>query len=56
MGLLFVGGVMNLLWVAALAGFILLEKAVARGPWLSRVAGVALIGWALYLFRSALTG
>lgn len=56
MGLLFVGGVMNLLWVAALAGFILLEKAVARGPWLSKVAGMVLIGWALYLFRSALAG
>lgn len=49
MGLLFVGGVMNLLWVAALAGFVLLEKAVARGPWLSRVAGLVLIAWALYL-------
>ncbi len=55
MGLLFVGGVMNLLWVAALAVFILLEKAVARGPWLSRVAGLALILWGLYLFRAGLT-
>lgn len=55
MGLLFVGGVMNLLWVAALAAFILLEKAVARGPWLSRVAGVALIGGGVYLLRSSLT-
>lgn len=56
MGLLFVGGVMNLLWVAALAGFILLEKAVAQGPWLSRLAGLALIGWAVYLLQSGLTG
>ena len=55
MGLLFVGGVMSLLWVAALAGFVLLEKAVARGPLLSRVAGLALIGWAVYLLRSGLT-
>lgn len=52
MGLLFVGGVMNLLWVAALAGFVLLEKAVARGPWLSRVAGLGLIIGALYLLHS----
>jgi predicted metal-binding membrane protein len=52
MGLLFAGGVMNLLWVAALAGFILLEKAVARGPWPSRLAGVVLIGWGLYLLRA----
>lgn len=55
MGLLFVGGVMNLLWVAALAVFVLLEKAVARGPWLSRAAGLGLIGWAVYLLRSGLT-
>jgi len=48
--------VMNLLWVAVLAGFILLEKAVAQGPWLSRLAGLALIGWAVYLLRSGLTG
>jgi len=56
MGLLFVGGVMNLLWVAALAGFILIEKAVARGPWLSRLVGVGLTGWGLFLVTSALAG
>ena len=54
MALLFVGGVMDLLWVAGLAVFVLLEKAVARGPWISRVSGVALILWALYLLRSGL--
>ncbi len=54
MGLLFVGGVMNLLWVAALAAFVLLEKAVARGPWLSRVAGIALIVWGGYLLSTGL--
>jgi len=43
MGLLFVGGVMNLLWVAAVAVFVLAEK-VTRGPWLARVAGLAFIG------------
>ena len=54
MALLFVGGVMDLLWVAGLAVFVLLEKAVAWGPWISRVSGVALILWALYLLRSGL--
>lgn len=54
MGLLFVGGVMNILWVAALAGFILLEKAVAQGPWLSRMAGLTLVGWGLYVLQSSL--
>lgn len=43
--LLFVGGVMNLLWVALIAAFILAEKTVPRGEWLSYGAGAALIGW-----------
>ena len=38
--LLFVGGVMNLLWVALIAAFILAEKTVPRGEWLSYGAGV----------------
>jgi len=41
--LLFFGGVMNLLWVAALAAFVLAEKLVPRGRFLSRAAGAALI-------------
>jgi predicted metal-binding membrane protein len=49
MALLFVGGVMNLAWVAALAVFVLAEKALARGRWLSRVSGVVLILWAVWL-------
>jgi predicted metal-binding membrane protein len=53
MGLLFVVGVMNLLWVAVLAVFVLLEKTVLRGPWPGRVTGVTLIGWALYLLRAS---
>jgi predicted metal-binding membrane protein len=43
--LLFVGGVMNLLWVALIAAFILAEKTVPRGAWLSYSAGIALISW-----------
>jgi predicted metal-binding membrane protein len=39
MALLFVAGVMNLLWVAAIAGFILLEKVAPAGPQAGRVAG-----------------
>lgn len=52
MGLLFVVGVMNLLWIALLAIFVLIEKTAVRGPWLGRVTGLALIVWALYLLRS----
>jgi predicted metal-binding membrane protein len=43
MGLLFFGGVMNLLWVAGLTLFVLLEKVVPRGAWLGRLAGCGLI-------------
>ncbi len=45
MALLFVGGVMNLLWVAVLAGFVLVEKIAPPNPWLPRLAGTALIAW-----------
>jgi predicted metal-binding membrane protein len=48
MALLFVGGVMNLLWVAALAVLVLLEK-VVPGRWLSYASGGALIAWGLFV-------
>ncbi|MBE1207807.1 DUF2182 domain-containing protein [Aminobacter carboxidus] len=43
MAILFAVGIMNLLWVAAIAAFILLEKLVGPSRLLSRVAGVGLI-------------
>jgi predicted metal-binding membrane protein len=43
MGLLFVGGLMNLLWVAAIAALILLEKTVPLADTGARVVGAALI-------------
>ena len=43
MGLLFVGGVMNLLWVAAITAFVLLEKLLPVGARSGRLAGVALV-------------
>jgi predicted metal-binding membrane protein len=43
MGLLFVGGVMNLLWIAAIAVFVLLEKTIPFGDMSGRVAGAAMI-------------
>jgi len=49
MALLFVGGVMNLLWVALLAGSVLLEKVVQAGQWVSRAIGVLTIGWGAWL-------
>ncbi len=45
MGLLFFGGVMNLYWIAGLALFVLLEKTVPAGHWLSYGTGLALMAW-----------
>lgn len=42
MALLFVAGVMNLLWVAAIALFVFAEKIFPQGDVLSRVAGIGL--------------
>jgi len=53
MGLLFVGGVMNLLWIAALTVFVLAEKAFSRSAWGSRVAGLAMIAVGAWLFARA---
>jgi len=49
MALLFVGGVMNLTWIALIAGFVLLEKVVARGMLVSRLAGSLLLVWGVTL-------
>lgn len=43
--LLFAGGVMNLVWIAGLAGLVLLEKLTPWGPTLS--------GWSAFLFAAA---
>jgi predicted metal-binding membrane protein len=43
MGLLFVGGVMNVLWIAAIAIFVLLEKTIPFGDISGRFAGAAMI-------------
>lgn len=50
--LLFVGGVMNLLWVAALAVLVLMEKLPAQGNFLARATGTALMaGGVLLIYR-----
>src|SRR5579863_3912713 len=43
MALLFVAGVMNLLWVAIIALFVMAEKIFPHGELLARVAGIALM-------------
>jgi predicted metal-binding membrane protein len=44
MSLLFVAGVMNLIWVAILTTAVAVEKLLPRGEWLARGFGVLLIG------------
>lgn len=43
--LLFVGGVMNFAWIAGIALFVLAEKLLPAGHWISRGVGVLLVVW-----------
>jgi predicted metal-binding membrane protein len=52
MALLFVLGVMNVVWIAALAAFVLLEKTFPRIVWVGRISGAVLIAWGAGLLLS----
>ena len=54
MALLFVAGVMNLAWVAVIAGFVLVEKLLPVGRLVSHASGAVLIGWGLWTLVAAL--
>ncbi len=55
MSLLFVAGVMNILWIAALSLLVGLEKLLPRGIWLSAATGLILTAWgALVIARGAI--
>lgn len=45
MALLFVGGVMNLIWVVGLTLLVAGEKLLPGGFWLARLSGMAMIAW-----------
>lgn len=49
MTLLFVGGVMNILWIAAITIFVLLEKLLPLGALVSRIAGAGCIAAGAWL-------
>ena len=53
MALLFVGGVMNVVWIALLGLLVLLEKLTPFGGWIARAAGLAFIaaGAGMLVFR-----
>lgn len=43
MAMLFVAGVMNLLWVATITAFVLVEKVAPHGDVVGRIAGLVLV-------------
>ena len=49
MCLLFAFGVMNLLWVACVSGFVLLEKVTSANQLVSRLGGLVFIVWAAWI-------
>ena len=53
MTVLFVVGVMNLWWVAAITLFVLLEKLIVRAQWLRYASGALLIAWGAWLAFAA---
>lgn len=52
--LLFVGGVMNLLWVAVIAAVVLAEKLLPAGPMTAKFAGALLVVFGVYVVSIAL--
>jgi predicted metal-binding membrane protein len=53
MGLLFVAGIMNLVWVAAITVLVLLEKLAPGGRRIGRAAGLVLVLAGAWLFGRA---
>ena len=49
MALLFVAGIMNLLWVAIITLFVLVEKVSQGAKWIPYVAGFVLITYGVLL-------
>jgi predicted metal-binding membrane protein len=52
MALLFVGGVMNVLWIAAIAIFVLAEKIIPAGRVIARVAGAGFVAGGAWLLTA----
>jgi predicted metal-binding membrane protein len=51
---LFAVGVMNLVWVAAIAAAVLTEKLLPAGRLFSRIVGTALVAWGVFLIGDPL--
>ena len=55
MALLFVGGIMNVLWIVLLALFILLEKVAPWGRLIASLAGTVLIAAGAWLLSMGMS-
>lgn len=53
MALLFAGGVMNLVWIAGLAIFVLIEKLAPHGQWIARTGGALCMGGGIWILAAA---
>ena len=53
MALLFVAGVMNLLWMGLVTAFVLTEKVTPKGDIFGRVGGVGMMIWGIFLILLA---
>jgi predicted metal-binding membrane protein len=55
MGLLFYGGVMEPLWIAGLALYVLAEKLILPQFHLPHIAGLSLAGWGIWMLTTAIS-
>jgi predicted metal-binding membrane protein len=55
MALLFIGGVMNILWVAALTVLVAVEKVAPKGATIAKAVGVVMIGAGVVKLASGLS-
>jgi len=53
MALLFAGGIMNLIWIAGLSVYVLIEKIAPQGQWISRAAGGGMVLAGLWVILGA---
>lgn len=51
--LMFAGGAMSVVTMAVLCAFILAERLLPPGPWVSRIPGAAMIAWGVMLIGGA---
>ena len=55
MAIMFVGGTMNLVWMAILSVIMLFEKILPKGQFFGRVIGVVLVVWGLSLITTVIS-